>query len=470
MSGRGFSKMWSRSGVRIRAALAAVLVLAVALAVAAVAVLWLLQRSLQAAADDAAGSRASQLTAHLSTDTLSEIDPSMLATDGHTTLIQVLDTAGRVVLSSPGAPNAPLVTTRGAPGVQRKLGRLGNTAFGGDYRVTVEGVNGVHGAYTVVVGVAQDPIDATVTTVATLLAVGFPLIALIGGGATYALVGRSLRPVERMRAQVSAISTADLSERVAVPAPRDEISRLAQTMNLMLTRLEAGHAAQRRFVGDASHELRSPLATLTTALELAVTRPGVLGPAVVQHTLLPEAQRMRHLVEDLLLLARADERGVPLQVSDVDLDDVLDAERRRLQSAGTTQVICTADPVRVRGDAIRLGKVVRNLTDNAARHARSTVWLGAAIHGSAEAVIVVSDDGPGVPENERERIFERFVRLDTDRARNAGGSGLGLAIVKEIVAAHGGSVVVEEASGGGARFVVRLPVVGPNQPPSASSR
>lgn len=133
-------------------------------------------------------------------------------------------------------------------------------------------------------------------------------------------------------------------------------------------------------------------------------------------------------------------------------------------------MICTADPVRVRGDAIRLGKVVRNLTDNAARHARSTVWLGAAIHGSAEAVIVVSDDGPGVPENERERIFERFVRLDTDRARNAGGSGLGLAIVKEIVAAHGGSVVVEEASGGGARFVVRLPVVGPNQPPSASSR
>ncbi len=144
------------------------------------------------------------------------------------------------------------------------------------------------------VGAAQDPIEATLATVATLLAVGFPVLALIGGGATYALVGRSLRSVERMRTQVSAIGTADLSERVAVPAARDEISRLAVTMNAMLVRIEAGHAAQRRFVGDASHELRSPLATVVTALELAATRPGVLEPAMVRGALLPEAHRMRH--------------------------------------------------------------------------------------------------------------------------------------------------------------------------------
>ncbi len=150
---------------------------------------------------------------------------------------------------------------------------MDNTAAGGDYRVTAQGVSGPQGAYTVLVGAGQDQIDATLGTVAVLLAVGFPVIALIGGAATYGLVGRSLRPVERMRTQVSAISTADLSERVAVPAARDEISRLAQTMNAMLARIEAGHAAQRRFVGDASHELRSPLATVTTALELAATRP-----------------------------------------------------------------------------------------------------------------------------------------------------------------------------------------------------
>ena len=271
-----------------------------------------------------------------------------------------------------------------------------------------------------------------------------------------------------MRTQVSAISTADLSERVAVPAARDEIARLAQTGNVMLARIEAGHAAQRRFVGDASHELRSPLATVITALDLAATRPGVLEPAVVQHTLLPEAHRMRSLVEDLLLLARADEKGLPLHLSDVDLDDVLDTECRRLQSAGTLQVSSTVAPVRVRGDASQLGRVVRNLADNAARYAHSAVSLSATEHDGT-AVVVVSDDGPGVPEAERERIFERFVRLDTDRARAAGGSGLGLAIVSEIVAAHGGSGTVETAAGGGARFEVRLPVAGPPQAPSASS-
>jgi len=238
----------------------------------------------------------------------------------------------------------------------------------------------------------------------------------------------------------------------------------------MLARIEAGHAAQRRFVGDASHELRSPLATVTTALDLAATRPGVLEPAMVRGTLLPEAHRMRSLVEDLLLLARADEKGLPLHISDVDLDDVLDTECARLHAAGTARVMCTTDPVRVRGDASQLARVVRNLADNAARHARSTVSLSATVQ-EGTAVLVVDDDGPGVPEAERERIFERFVRLDTDRARAAGGSGLGLAIVTEIVAAHSGSVTVEPAPGGGARFLVRLPVAGPaQQPPSASSR
>lgn len=234
-----------------------------------------------------------------------------------------------------------------------------------------------------------------------------------------------------MRTQVSAISTADLSERVAVPAARDEIARLAQTGNVMLARIEAGPAAQRRFVGDASHELRSPLATVITALDLAATRPGVLEPAVVQHTLLPEAHRMRQLVEDLLLLARADERGLPLRITDVDLDDVGGAEAHRLRSLGTVRVACTVHPVRVRGDATELGRVVRNLADNAARHARSSVSLSVSEQEASTAVVVVSDDGPGVPEPERERIFERFVRLDTDRARTAGGSGLGLAIVSE---------------------------------------
>jgi len=465
----GLARVWARWGVRVRSALAAVLVLTAALALAAAALLWLLQHSLQSAADDGAAARAGSLSTHLVSDPLNEFDPTLLATDGRTTVIQVINTAGQVVLASRGAPAAALIVAHPAPGEVQSLGAVDNTSAGGDYRVTAQGVSGPNGAYTVLVGAGQDQIDATLRTVAVLLAVGFPVIALIGGAATYGLVGRSLGSVERMRTQVSAISTADLSERVAVPAARDEISRLAQTMNAMLTRIEAGHTAQRRFVGDASHELRSPLATVTTALELAATRPGVLEPAMVAHTLLPEAHRMRSLVEDLLLLARADEKGLPLHLSDVDLDDVLDTECRRLQSAGTLQVSSTVAPVRVRGDASQLGRVVRNLADNAARYAHSAVSLSATEHGGT-AVVVVSDDGPGVPEAERERIFERFVRLDTDRARAAGGSGLGLAIVSEIVAAHGGSATVETAAGGGARFEVRLPVAGPAQPPSARSR
>jgi len=469
MVARGLPKLWARCGIRVRSALSAVVVLTAALALAAAALLWLLQHSLQSAADFSAAARAEQLSARLLTDPLDEVDPTLLATDGRTTVIQVLDAAGRVVLSSPNAPGKPLVEDRPGPGEQLSLGRLDNTAAGGDYRVTARGVSGVHGTFTVLVGTDQDPIDATLGTVAALLAVGFPVIALVGGAATYALVGRSLRSVERMRAQVSAISTADLSERVAVPVARDEISRLALTMNSMLARIEAGHAAQRRFVGDASHELRSPLATVTTALELAATRPGMLEPTTVAQTLLPEANRMWHLVEDLLLLARADEQGLPLHLGDVDLDDVLDTECRRLRSMGHLRVDCTVNPVRVRGDAAQLSRVVRNLADNAARQATATATLSATVAADT-ATVAVTDDGPGVPEADRERIFERFVRLDRDRSRTGGGSGLGLAIVAEIVAVHGGSVVVEAGPSGGARFVVRLPVAGPDQPPPVARR
>ncbi|MGZ4575655.1 MAG: sensor histidine kinase, partial [Mycobacteriaceae bacterium] len=300
----------------------------------------------------------------------------------------------------------------------------------------------------------------TLETVALLLAGGIPVLVLVVGAATYALVGRSLLSVERMRTRVAAITGADLSERVPVPPDRDEISRLAQTLNAMLTRIEAGHDAQRRFVGDASHELRSPLATVTAALELARDRPEVLDHALLTETLLPEAARMRNLVEDLLLLAGADERGPSLLLGDVDLDDIVDAECRRLRASSELVVTASIQPTRVRGDVARLSRVVRNLVDNAARYAHHSVDLRVALE-DGEGVLVVSDDGSGIPDAERARVFERFVRLDRDRARAAGGSGLGLAIVAEIVAAHHGSIEVHGSPAGGAEFVLRLPVVGP---------
>jgi len=460
-----------RWGVRVRSAIAAALVVAVAFGIAALALLWVLQHSLQSAADAAATSRTQQIAQSLLENPPTELDRALLAADARTTIVQILDTGGQVIVSSPAAPDVPVSTVRPGPGDVLMLGTVDNTAQGGNYRVTAQGVSGPNGSFTVLVGAGQDPIDATLATVAVLLALGLPVLVLVVGAATYALVGRSLRPVELMRIRVATITSADLSERVAVPPARDEISRLAQTMNAMLTRIEAGQAAQRRFVGDASHELRSPLATVTAALELARDRPQMLDHALLEETLLPEAERMRALVEDLLLLATADERGLALRLGDVDLDDIIGGEAARLRLLDRFTVGVSVHPVRVRGDPARLARVVRNLADNAARHARSTITLGCEVEGD-EAIITVADDGPGVPVGDRARVFERFVRLDTGRARTAGGSGLGLAIATEIITSHGGTVAVTDAAQGGAKFVLRLPLQGPaqQQPPAQQAR
>jgi signal transduction histidine kinase len=314
----------------------------------------------------------------------------------------------------------------------------------------------VDGDYTVIVAASEESVEATLVTVGGLLALGAPIIVVIAGFVTYRLVGRSLRSVEDIRTRVAAISSADLSERVPVPAQRDSIASLARTMNDMLVRLESGHASQRRFVADASHELRSPLTVVTTALELADARPELFDRNLLRHTLLPEARRMHLLVDDLLLLARADERGLPLRVSDVDLDDVVDGEVRRFRADTDIAVTATLVPVRIRGDAGQLSRVVRNLLDNAVRYAATSVHAEVSWQDDC-AQIRVSDDGPGIAVSDRERVFGRFVRLEHARERATGGSGLGLAIVTEIVAAHGGSAQVCDNESGGATLVVSFP-------------
>lgn len=456
-----------RWGVRTRSAVAAAVVVTAALLLTSLVLLWVLQRSLESAADAAASARVEQLSAQLQVDAPAELDQAMLATDQHTAQVQVLS-GEQVVASSPGAPRTPIVTSTPAAGQQL---RQTVDVSGQLYRVIVQGVAGPRGAYTVLVAAVQDPIDATVDRVALLLATGLPVIVLIVGVATYALVGRSLRPVDRIRAGVDAISSSDLGQRVPVPATGDEIARLALTMNAMLDRLQTGQLAQQRFVGDASHELRSPLATVTAGLELARDHPQLLDRDLIGDTLLPEAQRMQALVEDLLLLARADERGLPLRVTEVDMDDLVQNEAARVRTTPAITVRASTHPVRVHGDATQLQRALRNLVDNAVRHARTTVLLDCELTpDGGGARLLVADDGPGVPVADRTRVFDRFVRLDTDRARGTGGSGLGLAITAEIVSAHGGSIRVAQSSIGGAEFIVLLPLTGPAHPPSASSR
>ena len=293
-------------------------------------------------------------------------------------------------------------------------------------------------------------VDAAQDTVMFYLSFGVPLLILVVGAATYFFAGRALRPVEAIRAQVASMSEKDLAERVPVPVARDEVGRLAETMNGMIARLESAQKVQRRFVADASHELRSPLATIGAGLELLQdSDPGTV------RTLRGETERLGRLVDDLLLLARADERGLQPRRDEVDLDELVEAERARPYEDGVRTEVRT-EPVRVVGDRGQLVRVLRNLVDNAHRHAGSQVVVTLGRDGD-QAALDVADDGPGVPADDRSRIFERFVRLDDARARADGGSGLGLAIVAEVVAAHDGKVWVEENACGGALFRVRLP-------------
>lgn len=359
------------------------------------------------------------------------------------------------------------VTTLPPPAAGEVLQRQVTAPNGADLRITSVGVDVRGTTFAVDVGTDSDRYDSVLSAGAFLFLAFVPVAGLATAVFVHHAMGRVLRPVESIRSRVAEISTSGHGERVPVPEGEDEIARLARTMNEMLARLDAARTAQVAFVGDASHELRSPLSTLSTMLELSSTSGTPVDVETVDDLLLPEVQRMRSMVEDLLLLAKNDERGMPLRLDDVDLDDIILSEAARLRGLGGAAgsplaVAVSVEPARLVGDPDALLRVVRNLVDNARRHAREQVTLGLTVDRSdpsaPRAVVVVDDDGEGVPPGQRTTVFDRFARLDADRARGTGGSGLGLAIVAEITRSHGGSVRTEDAPGGGARFVVELPV------------
>jgi signal transduction histidine kinase len=303
-------------------------------------------------------------------------------------------------------------------------------------------------------------VDGTIGTVVSLLAVALPILLIVLGLTIWFVVGRALRPVDRMRQQVDEVTASSLDRRVADPGTNDEVGRLAHTMNRMLQRLDDSRRSQNRFISDASHELKSPLASLRQYAEVARAHPDRISPDELSTAVLDEGARLESLVQGMLVLARADERSLARPETLVDLDDIVFAEARRLRESTSLTIDSSGvAAAQLRGDAGLLAQLVRNLVDNAVRHATSIVAL--AVHADepdGTVVLAVEDDGQGVPEADRRRVFERFVRLDEARARDGGGSGLGLAIVREIAAAHGGGVSVEEGARGGARFVVTLSV------------
>lgn len=272
--------------------------------------------------------------------------------------MQILDRKAELIAGSSGSTALPLITDLPPPGaVHHGLRPAGGPAD--DIRVSAVTTDGpLGGPYTIVVAIDQDELEETIELVGVLVGIGAPFIVALAAASTYIMIGRSLRSVERIRTRVASMSSADLSSRVPVPRQRDEIASLAITMNDMLARLQASRDAQQRFISDASHELRSPLATITAALELGHTRPELLDDALIADTLLPEAERMKRFTEDLLLLARADEHGLVTRPVDVDLDDIVGFNVRRLRTRSELLVTTAIEPARISGDADQIHRVV----------------------------------------------------------------------------------------------------------------
>ncbi|XBB69128.1 ATP-binding protein [Nocardioides sp. WV_118_6] len=440
--------------VRTRTTLGAVVVVALALLIGAAALVLVVRGSLHDAAEATAEHRAADLAAQVeaggppaSPGAADHEDDDEDPEDPEEVVWQVLGPGGAVVSAS-----QPL--TGALPADDEDVVDLA----GADHPHVVASEEAEHAgtAYVVVVGVSLEDVDETTAALLTPLLVGLPVLLLVVGATTWLVVSRALGPVERIRREVEQITGSRLDRRVPEPPARDEIGRLARTMNGMLGRLQDSARRQEEFVGDASHELRSPLASLRQAAEVAQAHPGALDEGELAATVLEESVRMQVLVDQLLVLTRAGEgRGQATRV-DVDVDDLVLTEARRAARSGIAADTTAVGPGRVQGDPVALGQVVRNLVDNALRHARTRIALG-VVEDGAGVRVSVEDDGPGIPEADRERVFERFVRLDDARARDAGGSGLGLAIVRELVQAHGGTVSAEGSALGGARFVVRLP-------------
>ena len=428
--------------VRVRITGAAVLVVGVVLAVGSALFVRLVEDSfvgnVAATAERDAESTASLLTASGATR-LPEIRNALQQLyDGGGALVATSDDAAPLTLPHVGAPTRALID--------------------GDPHILVARSTDVAGvAYDLRLALPLDDALAATGTVTGLLVIAVPVLLVLLATLIWLLVGRALRPVATIRREVDAIGPAELHRRVAEPATDDEVARLARTMNRMLARLESSAIAQRRFVSDASHELRSPLASLRQNAELARSYPDRIDAQELAATVLEEGGRLEDLVESLLLLTRLDETGRPRTREPVDLDDLVLADARRLRDRGGVEVDTSGvGPGRVHGDARMLARALRNLTDNAARHARANVAVSVRDLGGV-VELRVDDDGAGIPAGDRTRVFDRFVRLDEGRARDAGGSGLGLAIVAEVAAAHDGTVAVAESPSGGARFVLRLP-------------
>ncbi|MET8155434.1 HAMP domain-containing sensor histidine kinase [Sphaerisporangium sp. NPDC005289] len=394
------------------------------------------------------------------------------APEGRIDLLQLVDDHGRVVMASPAAAGRPPLGTIRPPKDNRIQDGTVCRPEGGCVMFTVIRLppldtSEIFGgeSHFVYSGTTQPSILAghrleLVTTTGVLLA-----SALVAWG-NWWVGGRALRPVAAIRATMADITVSDLSMRVPEPPGRTEYALLARTANQTLARLEEAVRQQRRFASTTSHELRTPLTGLRARLEEAVLYPGDVDPRQTIRDALTLTQRLETIVEDLLVLARL-RSGTPAQHEPVDLAMLVREAIATLPADGVPICVRAQGDITVHGNRIQLVRVLDNLLANARRHAHGKVEVTVG-HQGDRAVVAVTDDGDGIAHQDRERVFERFVRLEDGRRLEPGGSGLGLAISRDIAHGHDGTLRVED-SPRGARFVLDLPLLdmGDSSPPTS---
>ena len=439
---------WSRRSLRLRVTAAATAVLAVGLVVGTVVLAGVFEHRRVGSVDVTVRSEVTTISQLVGSGDLPSPLPSPA---GATTLAQVVDSAGTVLAATDSAsrvleliPAEQLAKHHGRP-FTTSSSTIGSSTL----RVLAVTVSFRGVPVTVVAAVPLGDVTSTLNALRNALLVVVPLILLAAAAATWLAVSAALQPVDRLRAAADAVDVTVTAEapKLDLPSGGEELRKLGDTLNELLGRVHAASETQRRFIADAAHELRSPIASLRTQLEVALAVPNSAEewPRIVADAL-ADVERLGQLAEDLLLLARLDS-GAP--------------RRHRVVDVGALVGDSAADLL-VDGDEVALRRMIDNLLANARRYAKSTVEANATRVGG-DVVVTVDDDGPGIPAGDRDRVFQPWVRLDVGRGRDEGGAGLGLAIVRSTARAHGGDVKLETSPLGGLRAVVRLPAVAPNR-------
>jgi len=459
--------------IPLRARIAAWFVVLLALIIATLAAFLIVQlrRDLVGAIDNALRPAAEQIRHDVGIDGTRDFhDSAHTVLKGERAAAQLLSpdgtiraTFGDAISQHPMQTRADL--TAALSGAQHVIARTLGPGHD-DFRLISLNVVSHGKRYVIVAAQSSEPVDRSVGRLVTLLLLGGPASLLLAAGAAWWLARRALRPIEHITRTADAIGVTRLQERVPTGPNNDEVAHLARTINTMLDRIQRGVLEQQRLVADTSHELRTPLAAMRSELDVSL-RTDDLSPAAREILLSAreEVDGLSRTVDDLLTLAAGDDGHSVASLQRTDLAELARTAAGALASVARQHNVAiqhTGPPVTVLADPIRLSHAIRNVIDNAVKFSPpdGTIKITTSLkdgHGQ----LIIADEGPGIPADLRERVFDRFFRVDPSRNRATGGSGLGLAITRQIVEAHGGTIRSEGRRPGSA-FTLTIPGAKPS--------